>query len=88
MNSMLLTWIMIAGLIFIVFVAFRFNPLKWAGRLGIKLIIGALMLFLFNIIGQPFTWHMPINFITAAITGFLGLPGLAVLIIMKLMVFV
>lgn len=88
MNPTLLTWIMIAGFVLILLVAFHFNPFKWIGRLGVKLIIGALMLFLFNLIGQSFSWHLPINFITAAITGLLGLPGLAVLVIMKLMVFV
>ncbi len=88
MNSTLLTWLMISGLVLIVLVAFRLNPLKWMGRLGVKLIIGAVMLFLFNLVGQSFTWHLPINFITAAITGFLGLPGLAVLVIMKLLIFV
>lgn len=88
MSSTQLTWLMIAALVFIVLIAFRINPFKWVGKIGIKLVIGTIMLFLFNLFAQSFTWHLPINLITAAITGFLGIPGLAALIIMKFFVFV
>lgn len=88
MNSTTLTWLMISALVFIVLIAFRINPFKWIGKAGVKLLIGALMLFIFNLFAQTFTWHLPINILTASTAGFLGLPGLAALVIMKVFVFV
>jgi len=53
----------------------------WYGLMQVA--IGALFLFIFNMLGQLIHLHMPINLITATIVGLLGLPGLATLAIIK-----
>lgn len=60
-----------------------FHPLKWIGRLAVRLLAGALLLFLLNVIGESFSMHIPINLATSAVSGLLGLPGIAALIIIK-----
>lgn len=56
------------------------KPLKWVGQACVKLIVGALFLFFFNMIGTNFSLHIPINLVTVAVSGFLGLPGLCALV--------
>ncbi|KLI01955.1 pro-sigma K processing regulatory protein [Sporolactobacillus inulinus CASD] len=59
------------------------HPMRWIGKLAVRLVVGALLLFLLNVIGESFSMHIPINLATAAVSGLLGLPGLAALIIIK-----
>ncbi|TMW69925.1 pro-sigmaK processing inhibitor BofA family protein [Alteribacter natronophilus] len=58
------------------------KPLRLAGQGAIRILTGALFLFFLNAFGSLFGYELPINFMTAAVTGFLGLPGLAALIVM------
>ena len=62
--------------------AFRAG-LWWAVRGGAQLALGALLLFLWNLVGSWFAFHLPINLFTAAVAGFLGLPGLGALIVIQ-----
>lgn len=62
------------------------NVLKWAGYAVLNLIIGGVLLFLFNLIGNAFDFYIPVNPITAFVIGFLRLPGLLVLVTIKLLV--
>lgn len=52
------------------------KPVKMIGQGVIKVLIGALFLFFLNTFGNQFGIHVPINFITASVSGFLGIPGL------------
>ncbi|UTW70574.1 pro-sigmaK processing inhibitor BofA family protein [Anaerobacillus sp. HL2] len=56
------------------------RPLRFVGQGLIKLIIGALFLFFLNSFGSMFDYQIPINLFTASVSGFLGIPGLIVLI--------
>ncbi|MBP2243350.1 inhibitor of the pro-sigma K processing machinery [Cytobacillus eiseniae] len=56
------------------------KPIKFVGQGVIKLLIGALFLFFLNTFGNQFGIHVPINFITSGISGFLGIPGLFALV--------
>lgn len=59
------------------------RPIKWIGwGLG-NLVIGSIMLFLFNLAGQSISFHLPVNPVTVTITGFLGVPGLTTLVVIK-----
>ncbi|MCQ2010653.1 pro-sigmaK processing inhibitor BofA family protein [Sporolactobacillus sp. STSJ-5] len=60
-----------------------FHPVKWIGKLAVRLVVGALLLFLLNVIGESFSMHIPINLATSAVSGLLGLPGIAALVIIK-----
>ncbi|MFC4182697.1 pro-sigmaK processing inhibitor BofA family protein [Saccharococcus thermophilus] len=59
----------------------RLKAVRFIGYGAIRLIIGALALFVINVIGGNFHIHIPINFVTSFICGFLGVPGAAALII-------
>lgn len=65
-----------AGL-FLIYVLGRFLiiPLKWAGRLILSSAVGGAALLAVNLIGGPWGIFIPLNLLTAAITGLLGVPG-------------
>lgn len=56
------------------------KPVRFVGQAAIKLLIGALFLFFLNVAGNHYGIHVPINFATSAISGFLGIPGLFALV--------
>jgi len=60
------------------------KPIRTVGQGLIKILIGALFLFFLNAFGNQFNIHVPINLMTSAISGFLGLPGLAALVAVQL----
>jgi inhibitor of the pro-sigma K processing machinery len=52
------------------------KPVRFVGQSIIKLLIGAILLFFLNVGGDRYGVHVPINFATSAVSGFLGIPGL------------
>ncbi|WP_018131809.1 pro-sigmaK processing inhibitor BofA family protein [Effusibacillus pohliae] len=52
--------------------------------IGKALLFGVIGLFLLNLAGQYIQLHIPINPVTALLAGFLGVPGLAALIVIQL----
>lgn len=56
------------------------KPIRVVGSGLVKIMIGALGLFIINSIGTLMDFHIPINLVTACISGFLGIPGMAALI--------
>jgi inhibitor of the pro-sigma K processing machinery len=60
------------------------RPLKWIWYGIIYTAVGALALFLLNLAGELVQFRIPINPVTAFITGVLGLPGLLYLVLVKL----
>ncbi|EST51780.1 pro-sigmaK processing inhibitor BofA [Brevibacillus panacihumi W25] len=60
------------------------RPVRWIGFAAMQVVIGAILLFFANLIGEMANFHIPINPITAMLVGFLRLPGLAALIVIKL----
>lgn len=80
MNSVVVISIVACCIFLLLLFGASVKPLKWIGQACIKLMIGALLLFFFNMIGSHFSLHIPINFVTATVSGFLGIPGLAALV--------
>lgn len=60
------------------------RPLKWIWFGVIYTALGALVLFLLNLVGELVHFRIPINPVTAFITGVLGLPGLLYLVLVKI----
>ena len=58
--------------------------LKWPIKLLINGIVGVILLYVANFIGEYFNFYITINPITALIAGFLGIPGVIFLVIFKL----
>jgi inhibitor of the pro-sigma K processing machinery len=70
----------LGGLILILlFSGAPFKPARFLGQAVVKVLIGALLLFFLNTAGNSFGIHVPINFATSAVSGFLGIPGLVAL---------
>ncbi len=56
------------------------KPIRFISQAAAKLIIGAFFLFFLNMLGNQFGIHIPINLITSAVSGFLGIPGMFALV--------
>ena len=71
-------FLFIFGKIFII-------PIKTIFKLIINSILGGLTIFIINLIGSFFNFHIGLNLITSIFVGVLGIPGAIVIIIIKLL---
>ena len=71
-------FLFIFGRIFII-------PIKTILKLIINSILGALTIFIINLIGSLWGFHIGLNLITSIFVGILGIPGAIVIIIIKLL---
>lgn len=62
------------------------KPMKLIGNGAVRVVIGVLFIFFFNVFGASVGLHIPINVYTALVTGLLGLPGLASLVAIHMFV--
>ena len=72
-------FIFIFGRIFIV-------PLKKILKLIFNSILGGITIYIINLIGANFGFHIGLNIFTSLMIGLLGLPGSVCLIIIKLLI--
>ncbi|MBS4197981.1 pro-sigmaK processing inhibitor BofA family protein [Lederbergia citri] len=84
MESIIIISTLCVLIIFLLMAGLPGKVLKWIGQACMKLVIGALFLFFLNAIGNQFGVFVPINFATSAISGFLGIPGVAALAMIQL----
>ena len=72
-------FIFIFGRIFIV-------PIKKILKLILNSVLGGLTIFIINLVGANFGFHIGLNIFTSILVGLLGLPGAVCLIIVKLLI--
>lgn len=74
--------------IFLIYIVGRIflMPLKIIFKLIYNGLIGGLMLWVLNFIGGYFSFTIAINPITALVAGFLGFPGIVLLILLKIFI--
>ena len=72
-------FIFIFGRIFIV-------PLKKVLKLVLNSVLGGLTIYIINLIGAGFGFHIGLNIFTSILVGLLGFPGAVCLIIIKLLI--
>ena len=70
-------FLFICGRIFIL-------PIKNILKLIFNSILGAIIIYVINLIGTFCNFHIGINYITAIFVGLLGVPGAVLLVILKL----
>jgi len=58
-------------------------PIKLIVRLLYNGIIGGLMLWVLNLVGSFFAFQVAINPVTALIAGFLGIPGVILIVVLQ-----
>lgn len=59
-------------------------PIKKIIKLAMNIAIGIGLLILVNYFGRALNFNIPFNNVTAAISGLLGLPGVVLLVILKI----
>lgn len=70
-------FLLILGRVFIL-------PIKSVLKLVGNSILGGILIFVINVIGGMWNFHIGLNIITTIIVGILGIPGVILLIILKL----
>lgn len=69
--------ILIIGKIFIF-------PLKKIFKLVMNSAIGAMLIYIINLVGANFNFHIGLNWWTILCTGILGIPGVILVLLLKL----
>ena len=72
-------FLFIFGRVFIV-------PIKKILKLVINSILGGVAIFLINLIGGMWGFHIGLNIYTSILVGLLGVPGVISLIVVKLLI--
>lgn len=75
----------IAFILFLLLVTARIlvKPLRFLVKILFNSLVGLLLLVAFNFIGGLMDFTIPVNIVTVLLAGFLGLPGLILLIIVQ-----
>lgn len=60
-------------------------PLMKILKLAINSFLGGVLIYIINLIGGFFSFHIGLNYITAIFVGLFGVPGVILLIILKLL---
>ncbi|MBO4293254.1 MAG: pro-sigmaK processing inhibitor BofA family protein [Clostridia bacterium] len=71
-------FLFIFGRVFIV-------PISKVVKLVLNSILGGLLIFVINLIGANFGFHIGLNFFTSILVGLLGLPGAICIVIIKIL---
>lgn len=61
------------------------KPVKLLWKLLINSVVGLVLLLLVNYLGAFFEFSLPVNIISVLIAGFLGIPGVLLLICLQLL---
>ena len=61
-------------------------PLKLLFKLVLNTIIGGAIIYIINLIGANFGFHIGLNLITSLVVGILGIPGAILLIILQFII--
>ncbi|MDR0405453.1 MAG: pro-sigmaK processing inhibitor BofA family protein [Clostridiales bacterium] len=76
----------VGGILLLVLLILLAKPIKWTLRLVINSALGCAGLMIFNLIGGLFGLYIGVNIATAVTVGILGLPGLALLLVLQYMI--
>ncbi len=61
-------------------------PLRATLKLILNSVLGGLLIFIINLIGSAFQFHIGLNIGTSFLVGILGIPGVVLLITLKLFI--
>lgn len=73
------------GLIYL-FLQVIYYPVKLTTKILLNVLIGAIVLIIINLLGSFFEYSLPINHLTVLTIGFLGIPGIILLVILKFII--
>ena len=72
-----IVFLFIFGKIFII-------PIRFITKLILNSIAGGILIFIINVIGESFGFHIGLNIFTSIFVGLLGIPGAGLLIILQI----
>lgn len=77
----------VAFVLFLLLVSARIlvKPLRLLVKILVNSLIGLLLLVAFNFVGGLMDFTIPINIVTILLAGFLGIPGLILLIVVQML---
>lgn len=80
-------FIYVIGIIAMVMIANFFRrQLRILWRVCISTIIGGLAFYIINVVGSNFNFHIGLNWVTLLTSGFLGIPGILLITILKFII--
>lgn len=85
MDTNLLTYLACICFLFI-FGRVFILPIKKILKLVVNSILGGVTIFVINLVGASFGFHVGLNIFTSILVGLLGLPGVVCLVIVKLLI--
>lgn len=77
MSPTIVISIMVVLIILLLIIGAPIKPTRFIAHSTVKLGIGILLLFFFNVFGGAIGLHIPINLFTIIVSGFLGVFGIS-----------
>ena len=78
-------FVIIGAIVFLAVIGKVFSiPLKSILKLIGNSVLGGILIFVINLVGSAFNFHIGLNVGTSLLVGILGVPGAILLIILKL----
>lgn len=84
MNFNILTYLACICFIFL-FGKLFIVPIKRILKLVFNSILGGICIYIINLIGSSYNFHIGLNIFTSIIIGLLGIPGTVLIIIIKIL---
>ncbi len=85
MNQNIITFLACVCFLFLIGRVFAL-PVKKVLKLVFNSILGGGLIYVINIIGSSFEFHIGLNLVTSIAIGILGIPGAIALILIKLLI--
>ena len=80
LSGILLIAALVVGAILILKILTK--PIRWIFKLLLNAAFGFVLLFLVNFFGDPVGIYIGVNFVNALVAGFLGVPGVILLVLL------
>lgn len=84
MDSKVILTFIACILIILVFGKSFYLPIKRVVKLVANSVLGALIIFIINLVGTSFEFHIGFNIFNAVVVGILGIPGAILLVLLKI----
>lgn len=84
MDSKVILTFVACILIILIFGKKFYMPIKRVVKLIANSILGALIIFIINLVGTSFEFHIGFNIFNSIVVGILGIPGAVLLVILKI----
>lgn len=80
LSGILLIAALVVGAILILKILTK--PIRWIFKLLLNAAFGFVLLFLVNFFGDPVGIYIGVNFVNALVAGFLGVPGVILMVLL------